>query len=541
MTFQTPAVKNNGIAQHIPLLIVLMLGLFLAILNQTLLNVAIPHLITAFGVTTNTAQWLLTGYMLVNGVLIPLSAFLIERFGVRLLFLIAMFCFTLGAFICSIAPSFSVMLTGRLIQAIGGGVLSPLVMTIILYIFPPHMRGKGMGIFGLAMMFAPAIGPTLSGWVVQNYDWHLLFTGMVPLGVIVLVVAFFMLRNIEEPKKIKFDAIGTLTSLVGVGTLLYGLSEAGNDGWTDPVVLVNMIVGLVLIAVFVVQQLQSKNPMLDMRVFKYGIFSLSNVISVIITVSMYAGMFLLPIYLQNIRGYTPLQSGLMMLPGALVMLIMSPISGTLFDKVGPRPLAIFGMLLTTVTTFEFTKLTAETSYSHILVVYVLRSFGMSFLMMPIMTAGINQLPRQLNSHGTAMSNTLRQISGSMGISIMTTIFTNRTTFHFDAMSDQMNTSNLSFMQSFQSLVNSIAQTAHLPISQAQTMAVSTLAGQAKIQSTVLGINDAFFWATIISAVGLFLSVFLRDVRKDNVIQREKKQKPDNEIIILPAPNQAPEA
>ncbi|WP_028403184.1 DHA2 family efflux MFS transporter permease subunit [Ectobacillus panaciterrae] len=533
--------KNNGIAQHIPLLAVLMVGLFLAILNQTLLNVAIPHLTTEFGVSTSTIQWLLTGYMLVNGVLIPMSAFLIERFGVRLLFLIAMFCFTLGAFICGVAPSFSIMLTGRLIQAVGGGVLSPLVMTIILYIFPPEMRGKGMGIFGLAMMFAPAIGPTLSGWIVQNYDWHLLFTGMVPPGVIVLIVAFFMLRNIEEPKKVKFDAIGTFTSLVGVGALLYGLSEAGNDGWTDPVVLVNIIVGLILIIVFVVQQLKSENPMLDMRVFKYGIFSLSNIISVILTVSMYAGMFLLPIYLQSIRGYTPLEAGLLMLPGALIMLVMTFISGTLFDKIGPRPLAIIGMLITTVTTYEFTKLTMETSYDYILVLNMARYLGLSFLMMPIMTAGINQLPSQLNKHGTAMSNTLRQISGSMGISIITTIFTSRSTFHFAAMSDQMNTSNPSFMQSFQSLVNSIAQTAHLPISQAKTMAVSTLAGQAKIQSTVLGINDAFFWATIISAVGLFLSVFLRDVRKDAVVQKEKTKKLDTEILMLPAPNQASEA
>lgn len=276
MTSQTiPETRSgSGISQHLPLMVVLMLGLFLAILNQTLLNVALPHLINEFGVATTTGQWLLTGYMLVNGVLIPLSAFLIERFGVRRLFLIAMVCFTVGALICSIAPNFSVMLTGRLIQAIGGGVLQPLVMSVIMFIFfPPEMRGRGMGIFfGLAMMFGPAIGPTLSGWVVQNYDWHLLFWGMVPLGLIVVVIAFFKLQNIEEPRNIKLDYFGTFTSLAGVGLLLYGLSEAGSKGWKDAAVLSYMVIGLVLMVVFVVQQSKSDRPMLDMRVFKYDVF-----------------------------------------------------------------------------------------------------------------------------------------------------------------------------------------------------------------------------------------------------------------------------
>ncbi|MGC4376850.1 DHA2 family efflux MFS transporter permease subunit [Fictibacillus sp. Mic-4] len=527
--------NSNGIGQHIPLLIVLMLGLFLAILNQTLLNVAIPHLITEFGVTTNTAQWLLTAYMLVNGVLIPLSAFLIERFGVRILFLVAMFCFTVGSFICGIAPSFSVMLTGRIIQAVGGGVLSPLVMTIILFVFPPQMRGKGMGIFGLAMMFAPAVGPTLSGWIVEHYTWRILFYGMVPLGLIVLIIAFFKLRNIIEPKKIKLDFFGTVTSLIGVGGLLYGCSEAGNDGWDDPIVLSTIIIGVIFIAIFVVQQIRSKTPLLNFRVFKYDMFSMSSIISVLITVAMYAGMFLLPIYLQNLRGFTPLQSGLLMLPGAIIMGIMSPISGALFDKIGPRPLAVIGLLITAVTTYEFTQLTVETSYSHILILYMIRSFGMSFLMMTIMTAGMNQLPRELNSHGTAMSNTLRQVGGSIGTSLMTTIFTNRTTFHMSSISEHANTGDPFFAASFQSFVQKVAETMHLPLEQAKQMAVSLFTGQVSLQSTVNGINDAFYWATGLTIVGLLLSFFLRDVRKDKNVKREKTVENEKEILLLPAP------
>ncbi|MFP3886893.1 DHA2 family efflux MFS transporter permease subunit [Priestia filamentosa] len=523
--------KNSGQGM---LLAIVMLGLFLAILNQTLLNVALPHLINEFGVTASSAQWLLTGYMLVNGALIPLSAFLIERFGVRKLFLFAMFVFTLGSLICGIATTFPIMLVGRLIQAIGGGVLAPLVMAIIVQIFPPEMRGKGMGIFGLAMMFAPAIGPTLSGWVVENYDWHLLFEGMVPLGVIVLVFAFFKLKDIQEGKNIKVDVFGATTSLLGMALLLYGFSEAGQDGWTDPIVLSTMIIGVILLAVFAIQQLRSPHPMLDMRVFKFNIFTLSSIINIALTISLFAGMYLLPIYLQNIRGYTPLDSGLLLLPGAIIMLIMSPISGILFDKIGPRPLGIVGMIITVVTTFQFTQLTLTTSYAHLLTVYMFRSFGMSLLMMPIMTAGLNQLPSRLNNHGSSMSNTLRQVSGSIGISLVTTIFTNRTTFHLGALTENMNTSNTGFMQSFHELTVKIASAMHVPMEQAQQTAVKQVYANASEHATVMGINDAFFWATGIAVIGLILSFFLRDVRKDPQT-KEAIEPVQEETKMLPAP------
>ncbi|MGG1572444.1 DHA2 family efflux MFS transporter permease subunit [Fictibacillus sp. NRS-1165] len=532
--FQQPQDSHN-IKRFIPLLAILMVGLFLAILNQTLLNVAIPHLITEFGVSANTAQWLLTGYMLVNGALIPLSPFLIERFAVRRLFLFAMFCFTLGSLICGISTGFPIMLVGRLIQAVGGGVLAPLVMTIIIFIFPPEIRGKGMGIFGLAMMFAPAVGPTLSGFVVQNYDWHLLFTGMVPLGFVVLILAFFSLKDIQPPKKVTVDGPSVFTSLAGMSLLLYGFSEAGNDGWDDAVVLSTMIAGAVLLMIFTIRQLRIEKPLLDMRIFNYGIFSLASVINVVLTISLFSGMFLLPIYLQTIRGYSPLDSGLLLLPGALIMLVMSPVSGTLFDKLGPRPLAIFGMAITTVTTYFFTRLTMDTPYTFIVILYMFRMFGMSFLMMPIMTAGLNQLPKHLSSHGTSMSNTLRQVSGSIGISLITTIFTNRTTFHMNEMEGSMNTADPFFMASFHEFVQKVAVTLHLPVSQAQQQAVTILFGKASQQSSINGINDAFIIATVISAIGLVLSLFLRDVRKDKVREAAAPVPQKDEILLLPAP------
>lgn len=286
--------------------------------------------------------------------------------------------------------------------------------------------------------------------------------------------------------------------------------------------LSTVIVGVIAIAAFVIQQLRSEKPMLDFRVFKYDIFSLSSVINIIITVALYTGMFLLPIYLQNLVGFTAPQSGLLLLPGAIVMLIMSPISGILFDKIGPRPLAIIGLVITVATTFQYTKLTIDTPYTHIMLVYAIRAFGMSLLMMPVMTAGMNQLPARLNSHGTAMSNTLRQISGSIGTSLITTIYTNRTTMHYSQIADKTSTADPSFMQSFQSAVSNLMVNMNMSLDAAKQTVYSYLYKTASLNSNVMGINDAFMWATIFAVIGVVLSLFLRDVRKDK--QRAKKKR-----------------
>lgn len=515
--------EKNPFSKNIPLLSVLMLGTFLSVLNQTLLNVAIPPLINEFNVSPSTGEWLMTGYMLVNGILIPLSPFFIERFGTRKLFIGAMLLFTGGSLICGLAPTFSVLLTGRLIQAISAGVMMPLVMTIILTIFPPEVRGKGMGIFGLGIVFAPAIGPTLSGWILEHYNWRVLFNGMVPLSALVTLLAFLLLKDIQKEQESKLDIWGAIFSTIGFGSLLYGLNEAGREGWSSPLVLSFLAVGLIFVGIFVWQQLRSEKPLLDFRVFKYDVFLLSTIINMIVTIAMFSGMFLIPIYLQNLRGFSPFEAGLLMLPGAIIMGIMSPISGYLFDKIGPRWLAAVGMLVTTITTWEFTRLSLETSYTFILVLYMVRSFGMSLLMMPIMTAGLNQLPQEKNSHGTAMSNTMRQISGSMGISLFTSIFTTRTDFHLANMTEQMNTANSLFYQTFQSLVQKTAMLTGMPTSQAEEMVMKMLYGQANQQAAVSGINDAFFWATLVICVGFVLSFFLRDVRKKPETEPKKKQ------------------
>ncbi|MCH1624522.1 DHA2 family efflux MFS transporter permease subunit [Fredinandcohnia quinoae] len=405
------------------MLVVLFIGAFVSFLNNSLLNVALPTIMVDLGIKDySTVQWLATGYMLVSGVLIPASAFLMTRFSNRSLFITSMAIFTLGTALAAYAPNFEVLLSGRMIQAAGSSVMGPLLMNIMLVSFPREKRGAAMGVFGLVMITAPAIGPTLSGYIVQYYDWRVLFEMILPLAVISLLLAIWKSTNVmEQNKNATLDYLSVVLSSIGFGGLLYGVSSASADGWSDGVVLTTLIVGGIALIAFIVRQLKMDEPLLDLRVYKHPMFALASVIAIVNAVAMFSGMILTPAYVQDVRGISPLDSGLMMLPGAIIMGIMSPITGKLFDKFGPRLLAVVGLAVTAISTYMLAKLQIDSSYTYIIFIYSLRMFGMSMVMMPIMTNGLNQLPTRLNPHGTAINNTAQQVSGSIGTAILITI------------------------------------------------------------------------------------------------------------------------
>jgi EmrB/QacA subfamily drug resistance transporter len=480
--------------------VTVMLGAFVAILNQTLINVALPHMMQDFNVETATIQWLVTGYMLVNGVLIPISPFLIAKFPTKTLFVSSMSFFAIGAFVCSIAPTFAVMLAGRLTQAVGAGIIMQLMMVIMLSIFPPERRGVAMGTVGIAMMFAPAVGPTLSGWLVEHYTWRLLFYVVLPIAIVDLVLASLWLKKTPRKGNPVLDMKGAIYSTIGFGGVLYGFSEAGSNGWGQTEVVVSLVVGSLFLVLFTWRSLRSEHPVLNFRVFRYPVFTLSTVIGSVINMAMFAAMVLLPVYLQNLRGFTPLDAGLLLLPGAIVMAIMSPISGWVFDRIGARALAIVGFIITAVTTWEFSKLTMDTPYSHLIWLYIFRMFGMSMLGMPIMTEGLNALPRHLYSHGTAMANTLRQVAASLGTAFLVTVMSNRTKFHVEQYRNEMTETNPFFMD----VVSQLKQV--IPSDEAVS---ELLYGLVQQRATVEGINDAFFVATGLTVLALLMAFFLK--------------------------------
>ncbi|MGG3889867.1 DHA2 family efflux MFS transporter permease subunit [Metabacillus fastidiosus] len=459
----------------------MILGAFLSTLNQTIMSVATPELMIDFNISATTAQWLTTGYMLVNGILIPMTAYFMQRFTTRQLFQSSMWIFLAGTIVSALATNFPVLLTGRMIQAAGAGIIMPLLMNVILTLFPPEKRGAAMGMVGFAIIFAPAIGPTLAGYIMENYEWEMMFYGMIPLAVLVIICGHIYLKNVSEQIAAKIDILSVILSTLAFGTLLYGFSRAGSAGWSSNEVLASFVVGMISLGLFTWRQLTSHNPLLDLRVFKYNMFSLTTIINISVTMVMYADMMLLPLYLQSARGYTAIESGLLLLPGALVMGFLMPVTGKLFDRYGAKWLSIIGLIITIATTVGFINLTDSTSYTYLVLMSTGRRIGMALLLMPIQTAGLNQLPSRLNAHGTAISNTIRQVAGAVGTSLLVTVMTDRTKTH---LTDMMSTATSAVNQK-----------------------------QMILEATIQGINDAYVVIIGIAVIGLLLSFFIKRVEQ----------------------------
>ncbi|HDF1509250.1 TPA: DHA2 family efflux MFS transporter permease subunit [Staphylococcus aureus] len=486
------------------ILAALLFGMFIAILNQTLLNVALPKINTEFNISASTGQWLMTGFMLVNGILIPITAYLFNKYSYRKLFLVALVLFTIGSLICAISMNFPIMMVGRVLQAIGAGVLMPLGSIVIITIYPPEKRGAAMGTMGIAMILAPAIGPTLSGYIVQNYHWNVMFYGMFIIGILAILVGFVWFKLYQYTTNPKADIPGIIFSTIGFGALLYGFSEAGNKGWGSVEIETMFAIGIIFIILFVIRELRMKAPMLNLEVLKFPTFTLTTVINTVVMLSLYGGMILLPIYLQNLRGFSALDSGLLLLPGSLIMGLLGPFAGKLLDTIGLKPLAIFGIAVMTYATWELTKLNMDTPYMTIMGIYVLRSFGMAFIMMPMVTAAINALPGRLASHGNAFLNTMRQLAGSIGTAILVTVMTTQTTQHLSAFGEELDKTNPVVQDHMRELASQYG---------GQEGAMKVLLQFVNKLATVEGINDAFIVATIFSIIALILCLFLQSNKK----------------------------
>lgn len=416
------AANTEGI-RRLPITIALIIGAFVSILNETLLNVAYTDLMKELQVGESTIQWLSTSYMLVIGILVPITALLIQWFTTRQMFLSAMLLFLAGTVVCGIAPSFGVLLLGRVIQAVGTGLLLPVMMNTILTIYPPDKRGAAMGTIGLVIMFGPAIGPTLSGLILDTLNWHWLFFLVIPLAAFSILFGAMYLRNVSETSRPKVDLISILLSTVGFGGIVYGFSSAGEgDGWSSPVVITCLIVGFIALALFVWRQLVVKQPTLDVRVFKYPMFALSAALLMVMMMTLFSTLILLPMYLQGALLLTPFIAGLVLLPGGVINGLMSPVAGRLFDKFGPRALITPGLLIVITTLWFMRGLDTTSSTALVITLHIALFVGISLVMMPGQTTGLNQLPRRLYPHGTAIMNTLQQVSGAIGTALFISIY-----------------------------------------------------------------------------------------------------------------------
>ncbi|GDZ84428.1 multidrug MFS transporter [Leuconostoc citreum] len=405
------------------ILIILVIGTFLGFLNQTLMNVALPNIMTEFHIGPSQGQWVTNGYMLVNGVMVPLTAFLIQRLTTRKLYLTAVGLFALGTLIAGFANSFAVLVTGRMVQAIGAGVFGPLMNVVVMNLYESDKRGQAMGMIGLALNFAPAIGPTLSGLIITQLSWRFLFLIVAPFIIADFILAFYLLKNIGNTKRLKFDFLGVVLSSIGLGSLLYGFSNAGATAWSDFTVWGFVVIGLIVTALFIWRQITNKTPLLNMAVLTYRQFVVAMLINVVLMIAMYGGALMLPLYIQNVRHYSALISGLILLPGALITALLSPLSGRLYDKYGPRYLTLTGILLTTVGTFSLSMVTLNTPIWLVVVSQLIRQLGLVIVLMPIQTEAFNALPLSLMPDGSAMFTTVRQLAASFGTAALVTVMT----------------------------------------------------------------------------------------------------------------------
>ncbi len=377
---------------------------------------------TDFHISATAVQWLTTGFMLIMGIMIPVSAWLLTRINSKYLYLTAMVIFGLGTTLAYFAVNFQMLLIARMIQAMGVGISAPVFQTIMSSVYPPEKRGSAMGTAGIVIGLAPAIGPTLSGWIIDNYSWRALFLFILPINILVIIVSLFTLRKVLPTSKQPIDWWSVLISTIGFGSMLYGFSSVGNSGWGDPIVLTTLVIGLIFIGLFVWRQLHMDQPLLELRVFKIPAFTLSAILTALAYMAMMGVEMILPMYIQTVLGRSAMDSGLILLPGAIMMGIMSPITGRIFDHMGARRLAMTGMLLLTLGTAFFLSISATTPILWIIVVYAIRMFGLTMVTMPVTTTGINALPFRLISHGTAANNTLRQVAASMGTAVLISVY-----------------------------------------------------------------------------------------------------------------------
>ncbi|HEX7021897.1 MAG TPA: MDR family MFS transporter, partial [Trueperaceae bacterium] len=429
---QAPSYELSGRDRSI--IFILLIATFAVILNETIMNVALPTLMMELGIGANTVQWLSTAFLLTMAVVIPMTGFILQRYSTRTVFMTAMGLFSLGTLIAGSAPGFPVLLAGRIVQATGTAMMLPLLMTTILALVPPARRGGVMGTVSIVISVAPAIGPTVSGLILQALPWRFMFLFVLPVALLVLAFGAWRLVNVGETRRSSIDILSVALSALGFGGFVYGVSRAGEGpgAWSHPEVVTAVVVGGISLALFVWRQLalQRKNrPLLDLRAFRYPMFSLSVALIMIAMTALFGAAILLPIYLQNVRGFGSLPTGLLLLPGGVLMGVMAPLVGRLFDRHGPVVLTSTGAALIALTLWRFSTLTATTSVGLLLVLHLIFSLGLSLLFTPVMASGLNPLPRRLHSHGSALMSTLQQVAGAVGMALLITVMTTRTAAH----------------------------------------------------------------------------------------------------------------
>jgi EmrB/QacA subfamily drug resistance transporter len=475
-------------------LFTLIIGAFMSILDSTIVNIAVPAIMHDFNTNTQGVQWVLTIYLLALGVVTPLSGWLGDRYGYKRIYILALAIFTAGSAMSGLSWSLTSLTAARIIQAVGGGLIMPITTAMVYSIVPRDRLGTAMGFYGLTLLFAPAVGPTLGGYLVQYVNWRLVFTVNIPIGIVGMILAALFIDEIGGDTREPLDRAGFATSAVGLFALLFALSEGQSYGWSSELIVGLLFLSAIALILFIWVELRSEHPLLSLDVFRHPTFSLSLLISVIMTIALYGGSFYIPLYLQTVRGFGALTTGLALMPGAIATAIMMPIAGRIYDRAGAKGLALVGTLVLAFGTYLFHHLSIATTAGTVSNWMIVRGLGMGLVMMPVMTVGLAVIPQPLLGRASAMSNIVQRVSGSLGIAVLTTMLTAATAQHFAGLAIQTSAS---------------AMTGAMPASLPPAAALYLLYGRLQQQAFTMAINDMFVIMAIVALVGLVPALLLR--------------------------------
>ena len=409
---------NSSNKKKIGMMAVLLIGAFTMLLTETFFNNALPTIIAYYGVSQSIAQWVSTGYQLVAGLMIPISAWVFHRFDTRKTFIVLTVIFLSGCVLGYVASNFWTLLAARLIQAVAAGSMIPLLQNVVLVLYPVKSRGAIMGIVGLVVAFGPALGPTVGGWIIDNMGLDWLFGVLIPLTVVLLLTALKLVHSVVQPEDVQIDWLSIMESSLGFGAMLYGFSAIGNQGQLTWSSIIMISLGIAVLILFGHRQLTIANPLVDLSVFNNHIFSLTTALSALSNIALLGVELVLPLYLQRVHGLSALNSGLILLPGAILEGLISPISGKLYDRYGIKPISLIGFAIIALGTMPMLYFTTTTSLLLVAVTYAFRIVGVAIVMMPTFTEAVNALKPELAVHGNAASSTVRQIAGSLGTAVL---------------------------------------------------------------------------------------------------------------------------
>ncbi|MFL5663043.1 MAG: DHA2 family efflux MFS transporter permease subunit [Ktedonobacteraceae bacterium] len=494
---------------------VVIIGVFMSILDQTIVNIAIPRLQATFGADIHSVQWVLTAYILTQGVVTPTAAYFSDRLGIKRFYIISLIAFTAGSALCGIAWSLPVLILFRILQGAGGAALFPLSITMLFREFPPQERGAAMGAFGLPALLAPALGPTLGGYIVTYAGWPLIFYINVPVGIIAVILTIIFIRDEQPEGRARFDFIGFFFAALGLSTTLYALSSASTDGWTSTTVLGFLFVGVCSLAIFTAIEIIIANrggqPLLDLRLFANGPFRTSMIANLFVIFSLFGGLFLLPIYLQNIRGQSAFQSGLILLPQALASMVSVIIGGRLVDRFGVRTVMIPGLLILAFATWQLSYITIYSPFLWIQGMLILRGLALGLTVQPLTVAMLAEVPPRQLAQASSLSTVARAVSSSLGIAVLATLVQTQSQIHYGHLAEQVTASSplgqlLPRLQAF-----FVAHGTNL--ANAKASALQVISGLLIRQSFVLSLQDAFMLTLVVSGLAIIATLFVRGSRK----------------------------